>query len=283
MTARHLKAFWHDLAHNPVLWLATLLVTSQVLLSLMAGLVAPHDPVAQAVEARLAAPSAEFLLGTDKLGRDVLSRIIHGYQSSLGIAFSAVLLALLVGGTLGIWAGFKGGVADRIIMRLADVLFAFPIMLLAIGVIAILGTTAASTTTAIAVVYAPIFARLMRGPTLVLRSADYVHAARSFGAGDIRIIVHHIMPNLASVILVQTSLSLSTAILLEASLSFLGIGAQPPSPSLGRMLSEGRDYILIAPWACVFSGLAILLASLGFNLLGDGLRDKLDPRLRGTD
>lgn len=283
MTARPLKMFWHELAHNPVLWLATLLVASQVLLSLLASVVAPYDPVAQAVESRLAAPSAEFLLGTDKLGRDVLSRIIHGYQSSLGIAFSAVLLALLFGGTLGIWAGFKGGVVDRIIMRLADVLFAFPIMLLAIGVIAILGTTAASTTAAIAVVYAPIFARLMRGPTLVLRSADYVHAARSFGAGDMRIIVRHIMPNLASVILVQTSLSLSTAILLEASLSFLGIGAQPPAPSLGRMLSEGRDYILIAPWACVFSGLAILLASLGFNLLGDGLRDKLDPRLRGTE
>ena len=263
--------------------MAPLLVASQVLLSLLAGVVAPYDPVVQAVESRLAPPSAEFLLGTDKLGRDVLSRIIHGYQSSLAIAFSAVLLALLVGGTLGIWAGFKGGAVDRIIMRLADVLFAFPIMLLAIGVIAILGTTAVSTMTAIAVVYAPIFARLMRGPTLVLRSADYVHAARSFGAGDIRIIVRHIMPNLASVILVQTSLSLSTAILLEASLSFLGIGAQPPSPSLGRMLSEGRDYMLIAPWACVFSGLAILLASLGFNLLGDGLRDKLDPRLRGTD
>ena len=281
--ARGFSTFWPALARNPVLWLAGLLVAAQLLVSVFASVLAPYDPVAQAVESRLAAPSAEFLLGTDKLGRDVLSRIIHGYQSSLTIAFAAVLMALLVGGTLGIWAGFKGGVIDRVILRLADVLFAFPIMLLAIGVIAILGTTAASTTMAIGVVYAPIFARLMRGPTLVLRSAEYVHAARSFGAGDLRIILHHIMPNLASVILVQTSLSLSTAILLEASLSFLGIGAQPPAPSLGRMLSEGRDYIFIAPWACVFSGLAILLASLGFNLLGDGMRDRLDPRLRGTD
>ena len=283
MSGQPAASLWRDLSRNPVLWLASLLVAAQVLLSVFASVVAPYDPVAQAVESRLAGPSVEFLLGTDKLGRDVLSRIIHGYQSSLSIAFSAVLMALLVGGTLGIWAGFKGGVIDRIIMRLADVLFAFPIMLLAIGVIAILGTTAASTTMAIGVVYAPIFARLMRGPTLVLRSAEYVHAARSFGAGDLRIILHHIMPNLASVILVQTSLSLSTAILLEASLSFLGIGAQPPAPSLGRMLSEGRDYMFIAPWASVFSGLAILLASLGFNLLGDGLRDRLDPRLRGTD
>ena len=283
MSGQPAASLWRDLSRNPVLWLASLLVAAQVLLSVFASVVAPYDPVAQAVESRLAGPSVDFLLGTDKLGRDVLSRIIHGYQSSLSIAFSAVLMALLVGGTLGIWAGFKGGVIDRIIMRLADVLFAFPIMLLAIGVIAILGTTAASTTVAIGVVYAPIFARLMRGPTLVLRSAEYVHAARSFGAGDLRIILHHIMPNLASVILVQTSLSLSTAILLEASLSFLGIGAQPPAPSLGRMLSEGRDYMFIAPWASVFSGLAILLASLGFNLLGDGLRDRLDPRLRGTD
>jgi len=273
----------HAFAHNPVLMLAAALVVVQVLASVFAPLIAPYDPVAQAVESRLAAPSAEFWLGTDKLGRDVLSRILHGYQSSLGIAFSAVLAALLFGGTLGIWAGFKGGWVDRVIMRLADVLFAFPIILLAIGVIAILGTNATSTVIAIAVVYAPIFARLMRGPTLVLRSADYVHAARSFGSGDLRIVVWHIMPNLASVILVQASLSLSTAILLEASLSFLGIGSQPPAPSLGRMLSEGRDYIFIAPWACIFSGFAILLASLGFNLLGDGLRDRLDPRLRGID
>ena len=275
------KGWGQTFERNPVLVLAAALVLLQVLLSVFANIVAPYDPVAQAVDARMAAPSSQYWLGTDKFGRDVLSRIIHGYRSSLGIAFSAVMLALLIGGTLGTWAGYKGGWADRIVMRLADVLFAFPIMLLAIGVIAILGTTTASTVIAIAVVYAPIFARLLRGPTLVLRSADYVHAARSFGARDTRIIFHHIVPNLVSVILVQASLSLSTAILLEASLSFLGIGAQPPAPSLGRMLSEGRDTMFIAPWAAIFSGLAILLASLGFNLLGDGLRDQLDPRLRG--
>jgi peptide/nickel transport system permease protein len=280
---RWLDSAGREFLRNPILMLASALVLAQVLVSLLAPQIAPHDPVAQAVEARMAPPSAEFLLGTDKLGRDVLSRIIHGYRSSLGIAFSAVFVALLLGGSLGIWAGYKGGWIDRVVMRFADVLFAFPIILLAIGVIAILGTNTFSTVVAIAVVYSPIFARLMRGPTLVLRSADYVHAARSFGAGDLRIIVHHIMPNLMSVILVQASLSLSTAILLEASLSFLGIGAQPPAPSLGRMLSEGRDYVFMAPWASLFSGFAILLASLGFNLLGDGLRDQLDPRLRGLE
>ncbi len=283
MTRRWLRGVVRDFVRNPILVLALGLVLLQLLLSVFADVVAPYDPVAQAVEARMAAPSGEFLLGTDKLGRDVLSRIIHGYRSSLGIAFSAVFVALLLGGSLGIWAGYKGGWIDRVVMRLADVLFAFPIILLAIGVIAILGTNTASTVVAIAVVYSPIFARLMRAPTLVLRSSDYVHAARSFGSGDLRIVWRHIMPNLMSVILVQTSLSLSTAILLEASLSFLGIGAQPPAPSLGRMLSEGRDYMFMAPWASLFSGLAILLASLGFNLLGDGLRDRLDPRLRGID
>ena len=270
-------------ARNPVLALAALLVLLQLVVSVFAGFIAPYDPVAQAVDARMAAPSAQYWLGTDKFGRDVLSRIIHGYRSSLGIAFAAVLVALLLGGTLGIWAGYKGGWTDRVVMRLADVLFAFPIILLAIGVIAVLGTTTVSTIIAIAAVYSPIFARLLRGPTLVLRGADYVHAARSYGASDLRIIFRHIAPNLASVILVQASLSLSTAILLEASLSFLGIGAQPPAPSLGRMVSEARDYMSLAPWVAVFSGLAILLASLGFNLLGDGLRDQLDPRLRGVD
>ena len=283
MTRPWLRGVARDFVRNPILVLALGLVLLQLLLSVFADVVAPYDPVAQAVEARMAAPSGEFLLGTDKLGRDVLSRIIHGYRSSLGIAFSAVFVALLLGGSLGIWAGYKGGWIDRVVMRLADVLFAFPIILLAIGVIAILGTNTASTVVAIAVVYSPIFARLMRAPTLVLRSSDYVHAARSFGSGDLRIIWRHIMPNLMSVILVQASLSLSTAILLEASLSFLGIGAQPPAPSLGRMLSEGRDYMFMAPWASLFSGFAILLASLGFNLLGDGLRDRLDPRLRGID
>lgn len=267
---------------NPVLMMAGVLVGVQVLIAALATWVAPYDPLAQSIMSRLQGISAAHWLGTDKFGRDVLSRVIFGYRLSLGIAISAVLSALVVGGTIGIWAGYLGGWVDRIAMRLSDVLFAFPVLLLSIGVIAVLGPAANSTAIAIAIVYAPIFARLLRGPTLVLARSDFVNAARSIGAGHWHIVVRHLLPNLWSVILVQTSLLLSTAILVEASLSFLGIGAQPPTPSLGRMLAEGRDYISLAPWTSIFSGAAILLVSLAFNLLGDGLRDQLDPRLRGS-
>ena len=165
-------------------------------------------------------------------------------------------------------------------MRLMDVLFAFPLILLAIGIVAIIGPGAMGTSIAIGVVYTPIFARILRGPTLLLRDAEYVIAARAIGAADWRIMRDHLVPNLAPVILVQVSLSLSTAILVEASLSFLGLGTQPPTASLGRMLAESRNFLVLSPWPAVFAGLAILLAALGFNLLGDGLQDRLDPRLR---
>jgi peptide/nickel transport system permease protein len=267
---------------HPLLWIGGGLVVLQALVALLAPWLAPFDPNMQDVLARLKGPTAGHLLGTDNFGRDVLSRILFGYRTLFTIAASSVVAALLAGGTLGILAAFKGGFLDRAIMRLMDVLFAFPIILLAIGIIAVLGPGAATTAIAIGVVYVPIFARLLRGPTLVLSHAEYVIAARSIGAGDLRILATHVVPNLMSVILVQASLSLSTAILVEASLSFLGLGTQPPTPSLGRMLSEGRNFLLLSPWASIFSGLAILLASFGFNLLGDGLRDRLDPRLRGA-
>lgn len=267
---------------NPVLVIASVLACLQIAVALFASTIAPYDPLFQSIADRLQGVSSSHLLGTDKFGRDVLSRILHGYRLSLGISGAAVTGALLIGGTAGIWGGYLGGWMDRIAMRLADVMFAFPVLLLAIGVIAILGPTAGSTAIAIGIVYAPIFARLLRGPTLVIAKSDYVMAARSVGASHWRIVIRHILPNLSSVILVQVSLSLSMAILVEASLSFLGVGAQPPTPSLGRMLAEGRDYLSLAPWACIFSGAAILLVSLAFNLLGDGLRDQLDPRLRGV-
>jgi peptide/nickel transport system permease protein len=187
----------------------------------------------------------------------------------------------LVGGTVGVVAALRGGWTDRILMRGMDILFAFPIILLAIGIIAALGPGAVSSGIAIGVVYVPVFARTLRAPALVLRESDYVAAARTCGSTEIRIMLHHLLPNLAGITLVQTSLSLSTAILVEASLSFLGLGIQPPTPSLGRMLAESRNFLALSPWPAVFSGAAILLASLGFNLLGDGLQDRLDPRLRG--
>jgi peptide/nickel transport system permease protein len=246
----------------------------------LAPWIAPVDPLAQSIMARMQGPSAAHWLGTDQFGRDLLSRIMHGLRASLGISAAAVGVALLLGGTLGLVAAYYRGWTDRIIMRGMDMLFAFPVMLLAIGIIAMLGPGSGPTAIAIAVVYTPIFARLLRGPALVIAQSDYVMNARSVGASDARIIFIHILPNLASVVLVQTSLLLSAAILVEASLSFLGLGTQPPSPSLGTMLAEGRNFLLLSPWNAVFSGLAILVLAFALNLLGDVLRDTLDPRLR---
>jgi peptide/nickel transport system permease protein len=265
----------------PLLTAAAGLVALLAALALLAPLVAPHDPLAQSILARMKGPSAAHWLGTDQFGRDLLSRIIHGLRASLGIAAMAVAAALVLGGALGLLAAYYRGWTDRILMRLMDVVFAFPVMLLAIGVIAMLGPGPGPTAIAIAVVYTPIFARLIRAPALVLAESDFVMSARSIGASDARIILRHILPNLASVVIVQTSLLLSAAVLVEASLSFLGLGTQPPAPSLGTMLAEGRNILMLSPWSAIFSGLAILLLSFSLNLLGDAMRDTLDPRLRG--
>lgn len=265
---------------NKLLSFAIAFVAIQVLLAIFAPVVSPHDPYVQVMVERMKGPNGLNWLGTDQLGRDVFARILYGYQSSLMTCVSAVTLALVVGGTLGMLSAYYGGWLDRIVMRIMDVLFAFPIMLLAIGVIAVLGPNMWSAALAIAIVYIPIFARLLRGPALVICESEYVMGARAIGASDGRIIFFHLLPNLASVILVQTSLLLSAAILVEASLSFLGLGAQPPIPSLGLMLAEGRNFLMLSPWPGIFAGVAILFLSFGFNLLGDALRDTLDPRLR---
>ena len=270
-----------QLAKNKLLAFAVILVAIQFILAIGAPLFAPYDPMAQSVARRLRAPSELNWFGTDQLGRDVLTRILYGYRTSLIACLIAVGIALLAGGALGLVAAYYRGWLDRIIMRVMDVLFAFPVMLLAIGIIAVLGPHTYSAAAAIAVVYTPIFARLLRGPALVLCESEYVAGAKAIGASDARIIFLHILPNLASVILVQTSLLLSAAILVEASLSFLGLGTQPPTPSLGLMLSEGRNFLMLSPWSAIFAGFAILFLSFGFNLLGDALRDTLDPRLRG--
>jgi peptide/nickel transport system permease protein len=269
------------LLKDRLLAFAAIVVIVQILIAVGATLLSPYDPMAQSVAARLKGPSSLHWLGTDQLGRDVLARILHGYRTSLAACVISVGAALLAGGTLGLLAAYYRGWPDRIVMRVMDVLFAFPVMLLAIGVISVLGPHAASAAVAIAVVYTPIFARLLRGPALVICESEYVAGARAIGASDGRILFRHILPNLASVILVQTSLLLSSAVLVEASLSFLGLGTQPPTPSLGLMLSEGRNFLLLSPWSALFAGFAILFLSFGFNLLGDALRDTLDPRLRG--
>lgn len=268
------------LARNKLLTFAAVFVAFQVALAVLAPVIGLQDPYAQVMVQRMKGPNLANLLGTDQLGRDVLARILYGYRSSLMTCVIAVALALAAGGTLGMLAAYYRGWFDRVVMRIMDVLFAFPILLLAIGVIAVLGPSIWSAAIAIAIVYTPIFARLLRGPALVICESEYVNGAKAIGASDARIIFLHLLPNLASVVLVQTSLLLSAAILVEASLSFLGLGAQPPIPSLGLMLSEGRNFLLLSPWPAIFAGFAILFLSFGFNLLGDALRDTLDPRLR---
>ena len=267
---------------QPLLAIGFVLVAVQLSLAVFAPLFATHGAFEQDILSRYQDPNLSHWLGTDKFGRDLFSRILYGYRASLLVSGCAVVIALMVGGTLGVVAAYYRGWTERIIMRCMDILFAFPIILLAIGVIAVLGPQTWTTAIAIGVVFTPIFARLLRGPTLVIAESEYVVGARAVGAGDGRIMLRHILPNLASVILVQASLSLSTAILVEASLSFLGIGTQPPTPSLGLMLADGREYVFISPWTSIFAGFAILLMSFGFNLLGDALRDTLDPRLRGA-
>jgi peptide/nickel transport system permease protein len=260
--------------------LGLVLVILQAIAAVFAPWIAPYDPDAQDILARMGAPTAEHWLGTDNFGRDTLARALFGYRTLFAISASSVLGALLLGGSLGVAAAWRGGWADTIAMRGMDILFAFPIILLAIGIVAVLGPGASSTAIAIGVVYLPIFARTLRAPALLLKEADYITASRAVGAGEWRLILRHLLPNLSPVILVQTSLSLSTAILVEASLSFLGLGTQPPTASLGRMLAESRSFLALSPWPAVFAGVAILFAALGFNLLGDGLQDRLDPRLR---
>jgi peptide/nickel transport system permease protein len=270
------------LLRQPLLAIGFALVALQLALAAFAPLLAMYGPLDQDILARYQPPSLDHLLGTDKFGRDLFARILYGYRASLLVSGCAVAIALAVGGSLGVIAAYYRGWTERILMRCMDILFAFPIILLAIGVIAVLGPQTWTTAVAIGVVYTPIFARLLRGPALVIAESEYVLGARAVGAGDARIILRHILPNLSSVILVQASLSLSTAILVEASLSFLGIGTQPPTPSLGLMLADGREYVFLSPWTSIFAGFAILLMSFGFNLLGDALRDSLDPRLKGA-
>ena len=268
------------LKRDKLLSFSLIIVFIQIFIALFAPVLGFQDPYKIVVMERLKNPNFVNFFGTDHLGRDVLARVVYGYRTSLITSSLAVIISLIIGGTIGLLAAYYKGLLDRIIMRFMDILFAFPILLLAIGIIAVIGPSIWSASIAIAIVYTPIFSRLIRGPALVICQTEYVESAISIGASDLRIIVYHILPNITSVILVQSSLLLSAAILVEASLSFLGLGAQPPIPSLGLSLSEGRNFLLLSPWPAIFSGLAILFLSFGFNLLGDCLRDRLDPKLK---
>lgn len=242
---------------------------------------APMDPNAMDFGSRFAPPSAAHWLGTDDFGRDLFSRILHGARVSVQVAFIAVGISGVAGVSLGLLAGYLGGWVDEVIMRVMDIFFALPTVLLAIVIMAILGRGVENAMIAIAIVYAPIFARVTRGAVIAVRDREFVNAAKALGQGSLRIMFAHVLPNALGPVIVQTSLSLAFAILAEAALSFFGLGTQPPDPSWGRMLAEGRAYLRQAPWMGIFPGLAIMVSVLGFNLLGDGLRDVLDPRYRG--
>ncbi len=266
---------------NRLVLAGTIMVLGFVLTAALAGLIAPYSPIANNVRASLQPPSSFYYFGTDRFGRDVFSRVIYGSQVTLMVAFTSVLISAVVGVTLGLVSGYFGGWLDNLIGRVFDVLFSFPALLLAIGVAAMLGPGQSNAIFAIAVVYAPLFGRVIRGPVLVERSKEYVEAARVLGAPTWRIIGRHVFPNVLSPLTVQATITFSHAILLEAYLSFLGLGIQPPHPSWGTMLQEARTFLETAPWMSIFPGVAIMLAVLAFNLLGDGIRDALDPRTRG--
>ncbi len=254
-----------------------------IILFTVAALIAPllpTDPLEQDYDALMLAPSIEHPIGTDSLGRDNLIRLIHGGRVSLQVGLFAVLIATTVGVTIGLVAGYFGKWTDSILMRLVDVILAFPGLLLAILMVAILGPSLRNAMLAIAVAFIPGFARITRANTLSLREKEFVESARAIGGGPLRIMFRTILPNTVSPIIVQASLGMSYAILFEASLSFLGLGIQPPTPSWGYMLSASREFITLAWWLSTFPGLAIFLVVIAWNFIGDGIREALDPRQR---
>ncbi|HET7656867.1 MAG TPA: ABC transporter permease [Bacillales bacterium] len=251
-----------------------------ILLAVFAGIIEPNGYNNQLLTNALKPPSADHWLGTDDFGRDIFTRIIYGARTSLWVGFFSVLGSIVVGSLLGIIAGFYGKFVDTVISRIFDIILAFPSILLAIGIVAVLGPSLQNALIAIATINIPRFGRLIRSRVLSLKEEEYVMAARSIGMRDSRILFRHILPNSVAPIIVQSSLGIGTAILDAAALGFLGLGAQPPTPEWGAMLADSAKYISQAPWTVFFPGLAIMLTVLGFNLLGDGLRDALDPRMK---
>jgi len=268
---------------SPLTVAGLVLVALLVFTAVFAPLLAPADPLKQVLSSRLKPPTAEHWMGTDQLGRDVLSRMIYGARISLSIGIVVVGLAASVGIFVGLVAGYSGGWLDEGLMRLTDVFLAFPALILAMAISGALGPSLTNAMIAIAIVSWPVYARLVRGQVLTLRELEYVAAARSLGASSQSIMWKHILPNTLSPLLVQASFDMGAAILAAAGLSFIGFGTQPPTPEWGIMVSDGRNYIATQSWLSLFPGLAILLTVAAFNLIGDGLRDALDPRLRGIE
>jgi peptide/nickel transport system permease protein len=270
---------WRRLVHNRLALAGGLMLAAVVFAAVFAQLLSPFDPLEMNPSHLLEPPSGSHWLGTDEFGRDILSRVIWGARISLYVGGIAVTIAVVAGVSLGLVSGYYGGLLDDVIARVLDVVFAFPSILLALGIVGALGPGLTNTMIAIGIIYTPVYARLTRGTTLSIRQREFVAAATVSGANDLRILRSHILPNVTAPLIIQTSLSLSLAILAEASLSFLGLGTQPPDPSWGTMVNTGQRLVELSPWPVVFPGLAIIVAVLGFNLLGDGIRDAFDPRL----
>ena len=264
--------------HGALLGLAVVVLF--IVLAVFAPWIAPQDPIAASWAAIRKAPSAQYWLGTDEIGRDVLSRVIWGTRASLLAGVVSVSISLLIGVPLGMAAGFLGGAVDAVISRITDAFLACPFLILAIALAAFLGPSLTNAMIAIGVSAAPIFVRLARGQVLSVKVEDYVEAARAVGNSPLRIALRHILPNITAPLIVQATLAIAAAVIAEASLSFLGLGQQPPAPSWGSMLNTAKNYIDNSPWMAISPGVAIFLLVLSFNLLGDGLRDALDPRQR---
>ena len=276
----NLKSMWRKMKQNKLAMAGLYLIIFFIVTSIVGPFLTSMDPTSTEVQNRLQTPNADNWFGTDHQGRDIFTRIIHGMWITLGIGFSSVIMGMIVGVFIGIIAGFYGGKIDTVLMRIMDVFLAFPGILLALGIVAILGGSIFNVVIAIAIFSVPVFARIVRGSTLAVKKLEYIDAVRALGASDARIIFKHILPNILSPIIVQSTLFIATAVLTASGLSFLGLGAQPPMPEWGAMLAAGRNYMWDYPHIALFPGLAIVSVVLAFNLLGDGLRDALDPKIK---
>lgn len=279
---RTFKDFVRVFNRNKTSWVGLALLLFMVSLAVLAPWISPHSPNEQNIMDRLQPASAEYLLGTDQYGRDILSRILWGARISLSVGTISVLLGMAAGTVLGIFAGYKGKYWDYLIMAVMDVFMAIPTLLMGLMVVAVLGPNLVNLTIAIALTVAPRFARIARAPTISIKNRDFIEAGRAMGFSDLRIMAGHIFPNILGELVVMGSLWVATAVRIEASLSFIGLGVKPPTPTWGGMIREGFQTILSEPWVSIYPGIFILITVLAFNMLGDGLRDAIDPKLRNS-
>jgi peptide/nickel transport system permease protein len=276
-----MKRFFRHFLHNPLSFIGVTIILLLLFTALFAPILAPYNPTEIAPAERLMAPSLEHALGTDEVGRDVLSRILWGARISIQIGAIIIFFSAFIGLVIGLASGYFGGLLDQVLMRLTDIFMSFPTLILAITMTAALGSSLSNAMIAMILVWWPTYARLIRSEVLVIKERDYIKAIKVSGASLFRILTYHVLPNVLDVVVVRASIDFGHAIMYCASLSFIGLGAQPPQPEWGAMVTTGKDYLRDAWWLVTFPGLAIFLTVMGFNLLGDGIRDYLDPKSRG--